>query len=271
MEIVKLAGSLGAAIHGVQLADVSSADFSVIERALLDHQVLFFADQQLTPAEQVRFAERLGEPQVHPAYPTIADAPGLNVLEHTPDAPSKIDTWHSDMTFERRPPLGSVLCCRVAPPTGGDTLWASMYAAYDALSPAMRAFVDGLTAIHDFRHGFRHSLAEPGGYERLREAIVARPPVHHPAVRTHPVTGRKALFVNALFTTGIVGLTELESDAVLRMLCEHAVQPDFTVRFAWRPGSVAIWDNRCTQHRPINDYSEHRVMHRVTIAGDVPV
>ncbi len=270
MRVVPTAGCIGATIDDVQLAALDDAGFATLRAALLDDQVLLLRDQVLEPAGQSAFAARLGEPQLHPAYPTIAGAAGLNILEHTEDQPSKIDTWHSDMTFQRRPPLGSVLCGRVIPAVGGDTLWANMYAAYDALSAPIRGLLDGLQAEHDFRHGFRHSLAEPGGWERLRPAIEANPPVRHPAIRTHPVTGRRALFVNELFTTRLIGLSPTESRALLDMLFAHAVQDEFTVRFRWQPGSVAIWDNRCTQHKPINDYRGHRVMHRVTMAGDIP-
>ena len=268
MQIQPVSPVLGAVLSGIDLSNATNAELAQVQQALLDHQVIFLRGQDLAPAAQLALARRFGEALLHPAYPTLEGA--VTVLEATPDNPSKIDTWHSDMTFERKPPLGSVLHARILPPSGGDTMWASMYRAYDTLSAPIQRLVDELTAVHDFKHGFRQSLAEPGGWERLKDMVAARLPVQHPAVRTHPVTGRKALFVNALFTTGLVELSPAESDAVLAMLCEHAVQPEHTIRWTWQVGDVAIWDNRCTQHRPINDYRGHRRLHRVTIAGDVP-
>ncbi|MEL6177700.1 MAG: TauD/TfdA family dioxygenase, partial [Myxococcota bacterium] len=185
--------------------------------------------------------------------------------------PPKIDSWHTDMTFLQEPPLGSILHGVIIPPTGGDTMWASLSAAYNALSPAMQALLDGLEAIHDFAWGFRHSLAEPGGRERLAAMLDANPPRRHPVVRTHPESGKKGLFVNPLFTTRILGLTEPESDALLAFLYRHMVTPEFTCRFRWEPDSVAFWDNRITLHRPVNDYwPGHRRMQRITITGDRP-
>jgi taurine dioxygenase len=179
--------------------------------------------------------------------------------------------WHSDMTFGDKPPMATVLHGKVIPEFGGDTLFASMYAAYDALSEPMRQLLGDLVAVHDFRHGFAESLAEPGGAERLADAIAANPPVEHPLVRTHPESGRKALYVNPLFTTRIRGLAPAESSALLEFLYGHMVTEEFTVRLNWQPETIAIWDNRCTQHKPVNDFfPQHRRLHRVTVAGDRP-
>jgi len=267
-DVTALSPFLGAELRGISLADLDDATFSVVQQALLDHLVIFFRDQHLAPRDQLALAKRFGEAALHPAYPVLEGA--VTVLEHTEDKPTKIDTWHTDMTFQPRPPMGTVLQAVVVPSCGGDTMWSSMYAAYDALSDPIKKLVDGLNAVHDFAHGFKESLAEPGGRQRLQPAVQANPPVTHPAVRTHPVTGRRALFVNRLFTTGFVELNRGESDALLAMLCDHCETPEFSVRFAWQPGSVAIWDNRCTQHRPVNDYIGHRRLHRVTIQGDSP-
>ena len=197
--------------------------------------------------------------------------PELTILESTPEKPTKIEAWHSDMTFRKHPPMGTVLRSLIVPPKGGDTLWASMTAAYEGLSAQMQAFLQGLTAVHDFAHGFKESLAEPGGRERLAPAIAANPPVRHPVIRTHPETGRKVIFVNSLFTTHIEGLPRAESDALLRFLFRHVTTPEYTCRFPWRPHSIAIWDNRSTQHKPINDYfPAHRKLLRITIDGDRP-
>ena len=167
--------------------------------------------------------------------------------------------------------MGTVLKSVVTPPKGGDTLWASMTAAYDALSVPMQHFLSSLTAVHDFSWGFKESLAEPGGRERLADAVAAYPPVRHPVIRTHPESGRKVLFVNSLFTTHIEGLSAGESRAVLDFLFDHVRTPEFSVRFQWQPHSIAIWDNRSTQHKPVNDYfPAHRRMERITIDGDMP-
>jgi len=274
MQVRKAAGSLGAFVEGVSLeaAGRSDALFAEVKAALLEHQVLFFRDQKMSPADYQRFARRFGPIEGHPAYNVVPDAPDVQILESTPEHPSKIELWHTDMTFRPHPAAITLLHGQVIPPFGGDTLWASASAAYEALSEPVRKLVDGLYAVHDFRHGFRESLAEPGGAERLAPAIAANPPVRHPVVRTHPETGKRAIYVNRLFTTHIEGLGRAESEAILEMLYRHVVQDEFTVRLSWQPLTVAIWDNCCTQHKPVNDYlSMHRKMHRVTIAGERPV
>jgi taurine dioxygenase len=274
MRVRKAAGALGAWVEGVDLegAAQSAALFDDIEGALLEHAVLFFRGQDLDPVEFQAFARQFGPVEPHPAYPTVRVAPDVQILESTPERPSKIEVWHSDMTFRPAPPAVTLLHAQLVPPFGGDTLWASAAAAYDALSEPMRTLLDGLRAVHDFRHGFRESLAEPGGTERLAGAIADNPPVCHPLVRTHPRTGRRAIYVNPLFTTGIEGLTRAESDALLGFLFPHVVTEEFTVRLSWEVHTVAIWDNRVTLHKPVNDFlSMHRRMHRVTIAGERPV
>ena len=238
---------------------------------LVQQEVLFFRDQEKTPAVFAALAKAFGDVLGHPAYATVNDAPDVQILESTPENPSKIEVWHSDMTFMQCPPSFTLLQGQIIPEAGGDTLWASATAAYDALSPEMRAFLTPLKAVNDFRHGFRQSLAEPGGAERLAPAIAENPPVEHPLVRTHPESGRKAIYANALFTTKIVGLPSKESDALLAFLYQHVVAVEHTVRLSWQPGTVAIWDNRSTQHKPVNDFfPQHRLMHRVTLTGDPP-
>jgi len=274
MEVQKAAGALGAYVGAVSLVEAARSDelFADLHRALLEHEVLFFRDQHIAPMDFQAFARRFGQVEAHPAYPTLEDAPDVQILESTPEAPSKIEAWHTDMTFRPAPPAITLLHGQVIPPYGGDTLWASATAAFEALSEPMQKLLEGLYAVHDFRHGFQESLAEPGGAERLAPAIAANPPVRHPLVRTHPETGRRAIFVNRLFTTQIEGLTPLESRSILAFLHQHVVTEEFTVRLSWKPGTVAIWDNRCTQHKPVNDFLPmHRKMHRVTIAGDRPV
>jgi taurine dioxygenase len=273
LELQPLTPLIGAEVLGVDLRDpIDDAAFVAIHAALLEHQVLVFRDQQdIEPAHHVAFAGRFGTLVPHPAYPTVPGFPEVNILESRRERPTKIDSWHTDMTFLECPPLGSVLRAIEIPEAGGDTLFSSLQVAWEALSERMRRYLDGLEAIHSFAHGFRHSLAEPGGAERLRKAVEQNPPRRHPVVRTHPTSGRKGLFVNRLFTTALVGISERESDAVLRFLYDHIETPEFTFRLRWRPGTVAIWDNRSTLHRPVNDYHPAtRVMQRITIAGDRP-
>ena len=267
------AGALGGFVSGVSLADVASSDahYRRVRDMLVQQEVLFFRDQEKTPAVFAAFAKAFGDVLEHPAYATVYDAPDVQILENTPENPSKIEVWHSDMTFMQCPPSVTLLQGQIIPEAGGDTLWASATTAYDALSPEMRDFLTPLKAVNDFRHGFRQSLAEPGGAERLAPAIAENPPVEHPLVRTHPESGRKAIYANALFTTKIVGLPSKESDALLAFLYQHVVAVEHTVRLSWEPGTVAIWDNRSTQHKPINDFlPRHRLMHRVTLTGDQP-
>ncbi len=267
-----IAGAIGAEVSNIDLhAPLDAESVAALADGFVTHQVLFFHDQEIDHADHLALAQHFGEPVAHPAYPTVDEFDTINILEVTTASPPKIDTWHTDMTFMERPPLGSILRARVVPEYGGDTLFASASAAYEVLSDRMQRYLDGLEAVHSFAHGFRHSLAEPGGAERLAPAIAQNPPIRHPVVRTHPVSGRKCLFVNRLFTTTIAGMAEHESDALLRFLYEHLEAPEFCCRLRWRPGTLAFWDNRATLHRPVNDYwPAHRRMERITIAGDRP-
>lgn len=273
IEVQKAAGALGGFITGTSLAEIASNDavYRHVRNLLVQHEVLFFRDQERTPQVFAAFANAFGEVLHHPAYATVTDAADVQILESTPEKPSKIEVWHSDMTFMPQPPSFTLLQGQIIPGAGGDTLWASATAAFDALSPQMQAFLQPLNAVNDFRHGFRESLAEPGGAARLAPAIAENPPIEHPLIRTHPETGRKGIYVNALFTTHIVGLPAKESDALLAFLYRHVVTEEHTVRLSWQPGTVAIWDNRSTQHKPVNDFfPQHRLMHRVTLTGDTP-
>ena len=212
-----------------------------------------------------------GPLQSHPAYQTVEGFPEISILESTADKPTKIECWHSDMTFRQHPPLATVLRAQVVPDKGGDTLWASMTAAYRGLSKSMQDFLSTLTAVHDFSYGFKESLAEPGGQQRLAQALVDNPPVRHPVIRIHPESGKSVIFVNELFTRHIEGLSRSESDALLAFIFEHIRTPEYSCRFSWQPDSIAIWDNRSTQHKPINDYfPAHRRLERITIDGDLP-
>jgi len=270
-QIRPAAGALGAYVTGLDLAGaLSAAQVRWLRTTLAERGVLFFRDQAISPAQLVAVGRHFGPLQVHPVYPHPDGAEAVAILEHTAERPSRIEEWHTDMTFRQRPPLGSILHAKITPTKGGDTLWSSMGAAYDGLSEAMRAFLEPLRAEHSFAYGFRHSLSAAGG-EALQGAVRDNPPVSHPVVRVHPVTGRKGLFVNQLFTTHIIGLAAAESRAILDFLFAHANRPEYTARFTWAPNSVAFWDNRATQHRPVNDHGlQHRKLHRVTIEGDRP-
>lgn len=273
MDLIKAAGALGAVVADLELTKVvtSSSLFAEVHAAVLEHEVLFLRDQNVAADVFQAFAEGFGDILEHPAYGTVAGAPHVQILESTAENPSKIEVWHSDMTFGLNPPSFTLLHGQIIPPYGGDTLWASATSAYDGLSAPMKELLNELTAVHDFRHGFQESLAEQSGAARLATAVAANPPVEHPVVRTHPDTGKKAIYVNALFTTHIKDLARLESDRILDFLYQHLVTTEYTVRLNWSPYTIAIWDNRSTQHKPVNDFfPHHRKMHRVTITGDRP-
>jgi len=272
VEATSQSGALGAVVSDIDLCqDLGKDQLAELRALLVEHEVIFFRDQPITPAQQKALALSFGPLQTHPAYNTVDGFPEITILESTPDKPTKIEAWHSDMTFRLHPPLGTVLKADIIPPKGGDTLWASMTAAYHGLSKPMQTLLEGLTAVHDFSHGFKESLAEPGGKERLADAVAQNPSVRHPVIRTHPESGKKVIFVNSLFTTHIEGISRAESAALLQFLYAHVSQDEYTCRFAWQPHSIAIWDNRSTQHKPINDYfPAHRRLQRITINGDKP-
>lgn len=276
MRCEPLTRHIGAVVRDVDLTEpLTDEVVSGLRQALLTHEVIFFRGQAIEPQHHRALAQAFGEPVPHGAYPHVEGFVEVNILENDPrtqTTPPKIDSWHTDMTFLERPPLGSILHGVIIPPAGGDTMWSSLSAAYRALSDRMKAYLEGMEAVHDFSYGFRHSLAEPGGRERLAQMVRDNPPRRHPVIRTHPESGKKVLFVNPLFTTRLVGVPEAESDAILSFLYEHMVTPEFTCRFVWEPDSIAFWDNRVTLHRPVNDYwPGHRRMQRITIKGDRPV
>lgn len=261
------AGALGAEISGINLCQpLSQDDFLALNDALLQYEVLFFRDQPMSPVDHARLADRFGKAQLHEAYPHVEGYPQITILDNDEANPSKIEKWHRDMTFRKEPPLGSILHGIIIPERGGDTLFASMSAAFEGLSDKMQHFLSGLTAVHDFSFGFRESLDEPGGRERLAQMVRDNPPVEHPVVLEHPLSGKKGINVNSLFTVAIKGMKDKESRALLDFLFDHVVTPEFTCRFRWQPHSVAFWDNRITQHKPVNDYwPQHRKMQRITI------
>ncbi|MEM7077283.1 MAG: TauD/TfdA family dioxygenase [Pseudomonadota bacterium] len=273
LKVTRAAGALGAYVEGVDVRDALRDDdlFAQLREVALRYEVIFLRGQDVPAVDFQAFACRFGTVLDHPAYGTVADAPLVQILESTAERPSKIEEWHSDMTFSATPPSFTILHGQIIPEYGGDTLWASATAAYDALSPALKALLKERRAVHDFRHGFKESLAEPGGEDRLADAIATNPPVSHPLVRTHPETGRKALYVNPLFTTHIEGLTLSESEHLLTFLYQHCVTHEFSVRLRWAPGTIVVWDNRAVLHKPVNDFHpQHRKLHRITIQGDTP-
>jgi taurine dioxygenase len=274
MEITPVARALGAIVRGVNLAeDLPQATIDRLGELLIEHQILFFRDQPVTPQAQARFAARFGTLHVHPIYPVLPELPEILVLDNHAGFLPDNDNWHTDVTFTKTPPLAGILAAKQIPSAGGDTLWSSNSAAFEALSAPLRRFLDGLTAEHSIAKSFppQRWQSDPAFKERYERAVAKHPPVRHPVVRTHPVSGRKGLFVNEGFTTHIVELSSEESRSVLEFLRAHAARPEFTVRWRWQVGDVAFWDNRVTQHYAIADYlPERRVMHRATVNGDEP-
>jgi taurine dioxygenase len=274
MQIRALTPTIGAVVEGVDLSQGVSADLAeALRQALLQHQVIFFEDQHMSPVQHRDFAARFGALHTHPLYPGVPEAPELFILDNHAGNPTDNDAWHTDVTFIETPPMGSILYAKSLPPSGGDTIWANMKAAYEALSPTFREFLSGLDAVHDFARGFPQQgiVANASGAEKHAKALAEHPPVLHPVVRTHPETGEDGLFVNFGFTERIKGLRRKESDAILGMLFEHVTKPEFQVRWRWSDNAVAFWDNRVTQHYAVNDYlPARRVMNRATILGERP-
>lgn len=279
LEIRPLAGSLGAEIFGVDLArPLDDACFAEIERAFLDHGVIVFRDQQIDHAAQIAWAGRFGPLDIHPIVEGMEEFPELvRVLKPAGASASFGVGWHSDNSFFAEPSLGSVLYGVTIPPYGGDTLYASMERAYDALSDPLKRMLDGMQAVHSAARAYDPAVTGTEKYEgktpiRYRYSDAIREEVVHPVIRTHPRTGRKSVYVNQMFTQRIVGLPQGESDALLRYLYEHATRPEFTCRLRWQPRTLAMWDNRSVQHYAIDDYQQfERLMYRVTISGDRPL
>ena len=268
LEFRKVTGHCGAEVRGIDLSRTLGAkEVEVLSNALAEHCVLFFRGQSMTPAQQKALGRNFGELHIHPAWPRLVDG-HPEVMEIYADENTRRiagEDWHSDVSCDREPPLGTILQMLEVPPVGGDTLFANMYAAYQSLSAPMRRMLEGMTAVHDGEQVYR------GRYDDSDDEGKTFPRSEHPVVRTHLVSGRKALFVNRLFTTRIVQLSKSESDAVLGFLVEHAASPMFQCRFRWSPGSVAFWDNRCAQHYALWDYYPNRRRGlRVTIKGERP-
>ncbi len=271
-DIEPIGPTIGAEIHGLDLSrqiDRETAD--ALEAALVEHKVIYARDQHITTAQQVAFGRLFGELEVHPFRPE-GDFPEIMVLDNHKDNPVlSTDVWHSDTTFRDCPTKYSILRCLEIPKVGGDTLWADMCAAYDGLSVALKGMIDELDAVHDFKN-FRALFGDSDeDREKLRQMEKLYPNPTHPVLRTHPVTGKKALFVNPQFTLRIKGLKAAESDALLQLLYEQAHVPEYQFRLRWKPGTIVLWDNPSTQHYAANDYyPNRRHMERVAVIGDRP-
>jgi taurine dioxygenase len=270
LTIRPLTSAIGAEVEGVDLREpLDDAAIAAVRAALLDHLVLFFPDQDISPTDQVRFARYWGEPMKSTGTRTTDNIEGVGVIDQVAPVGHGTDAWHSDHLFMPEPPMGTLLRSVQLPSVGGDTCFASMYAAYDALSPAMKAFLEPLTSWNSPAKVVAR-VKSKGVYANDIEREMPAP-TRHPVVRVHPETGRKALFVCSGFTHRIDELEEHESDAVLQMLFKHIESPFFQVRYRWRTNCLAFWDNRVTQHLAVPDYSERRVMHRTMIGGGGPV
>jgi taurine dioxygenase len=279
-DLHEMSPSCGAIIEGIDLSqNLTNRQFDEIHEALLDRTVIVFRDQDITPDQQVSFARRFGEPQPSSVsgFEKSEENPEIDILEYDVDNPPHVtrDLWHTDFVGTERPTMGTVLYAKDIPPQGGDTLWVNMEAAYEALSDRMKAHLDGLWAYHDSYQPYGEHVRPAmydgeKGTEYIRSKRAEYVPSLHPVVRTHPVTGRKGLFVNESMTTFIKDLDRRESDHLLRYLFDYLRTPEFNCRHKWQTNDLAVWDNRLSLHYALFDYTEHRLMHRIVIQGDVP-
>jgi alpha-ketoglutarate-dependent taurine dioxygenase len=273
LEIRPLSSSLGAEIFGVDLADrLDEETVRALRAALLEHVVIFFRDQELRPHGLLALAERFGEVVEYPLIKGLPECPLVLPVIKEPEERSNFGgVWHSDTAYLERPAMASLLYAIETPPAGGDTMFANMYLAYETLSSGMRRLLDGLKAVNVAGKAVALQTRQEMYSKRGTATDVEAASATHPVVRTHPETGRKALYVNLAHTLRFEDMTEAESAPLLNWLFMWQIQPELTCRFRWRPGSLAFWDNRASQHYPLNDYHGYRrVMHRVTLAGDRP-
>ncbi|HZT49838.1 MAG TPA: TauD/TfdA family dioxygenase [Hyphomicrobiaceae bacterium] len=283
IEVRPVAGALGAEIGGADLSRLDDDTFAEIKAAWLEHLVIFFRNQRITPEQQIAFARRFGDIHHHPFMKGMDEYPDiLEIIKEEGDTKAFGEVWHTDQMFNPRPAKATILYAKETPDAGGDTLFANMYLAYEALSEPMKAMLNG---VRTFNVGDRRRLGRTGETAAREGRYAGNPKMAakvrdpgdtvteaiHPLVRTHPETGRKALYISN-HTQTLAGFKDAEARPIIEFLRAHAVEPEFTCRFRWQVGSLAIWDNRCTQHRALNDYpGKRRRMHRITIAGDVPV
>jgi taurine dioxygenase len=273
LELHPLTAVIGAEVSGIDLREpLDDATVDALKDALDSYLVLFFRDQDITPAQHLAFAKHFGPISVAPFGPKHPDFPEITVLDQVTPKGEGADNWHADNTFMPAPPMGSILRAVHLPGVGGDTCFASGYAAYDALSPRLQQLLEGMTAVHDISRMLRKAIANGQATDPFEQMQKMWPPHSHPVIRTNPTDGRKSLFVNGNWTARLEGLTERENDALLPMLIDHVRAPEFQCRFRWQEGSIAFWDNRWVQHYAVPDYSgNRRIMQRVTIEGDRPV
>ncbi len=273
IRVRRLTSGCGAEISGIDLADeIGNSQWQAVRQAFVDHGVIFFRDQKLTPEQHLAFARRWGRIDVNRFFTPVPDHPEIAEVRKEKEQRKNIGGgWHTDHSYDAEPAMGSILVARELPEEGGDTLFASMYAAYEALSDGLKQTLLNLRAVHSAEQAFGAKAAEhryEGDIQRFANPHLATGEVSHPVVIRHPESGRPALYVNRAFTLRFEGWTAEESRPLLEHLYQHAVRPEFTCRFRWLPGSVAFWDNRCTQHYAANDYhGERRLMHRITVAG----
>ena len=273
IEVRPISGAGGAEIFGVDVAhELDDGTIGEIRDALNEHCVVFFRDQEIDAAQHKAFARRFGPIFIHPNYNGVSEDPEVLMVRREPDDTSYVgELWHTDTTMVTEPPMGAILYGIDVPPYGGDTMFANQYLAYGALSDGLKQTLDGLIGVSssakaDVTKTREDALKQAG--ERATPKVLE---AEHPLVRTHPETGRKALYTSVAHTARIKGWTEQESLPLLEFLWAHQVKPEFTCRFQWQVGSLAFWDNRCAMHNPINDYHGfRRVMHRITLAGDKP-
>lgn len=270
----RLTPAIGAEVLGIDFTQpIAWQEQQQLQEALGTYQVLFVRNQPITAEQQRDFARSFGDLHLHPIYPKVPNVPEVLVLDNYQTDLTDNAIWHTDVTFIQTPPAACILSAKQVPEYGGDTLWSSGFAAWQGLSPQLRKLLEGLTATHDFVQSFPKERFgnTPETAEQWEKARLTNPPVIHPVIRTHPVTGLKALFVNESFTTVINELPKPESDAILAFLFKHIARPEYTVRWHWQVNDIAFWDNRSTQHYATNDYGKaHRIMQRATILGDKP-
>ena len=271
IKIQKYSPNLGAIITGVDLSEEINEDqFKDIHKAFLDNQVLFFQNQnEIAPEIHLKLGKLFGELHVHPAAPSMPGYPEIfEIHAHKNSKVANGEFWHSDVSCDIEPPLGTMLQLHILPETGGDTMFSDMYSAYNELSDKYKSLLDGLIAIHESEHLYSGRYEDRG----VNRDNIKTPVANHPLIRTHPITGKKAIYVNRTFTTGIEGMNKNESSSILEFLFEHCEHVNFQIRYRWNKNDMAFWDNRCTMHRAIWDYwPNERKGRRVTIKGDKPV
>ena len=273
METERLAKHLGAKIHGIDLSkDLTATEFTDIYQAFLDHLVLVFPDQELDAEQLVNFSNRFGDLEPpHPVFPSHPEDPRISLILNDADHPPENDQWHTDVTWRQSPPLAGILHAKKLPPSGGDTMWCSMYAVYEALPESDKERFRLLNGVHTVATFADSDYQDVTATDLVAKAIASNPPVHHPMISTHPETEKPILFVNEGFTTHIAELTEEDSSATLQRLWKLIDHPEFRVRVKWEFNTLVVWDNRCTQHFAMADYHPNsRRLHRISIKGDIP-